>query len=137
MALFNLCNFQPAEQSSIIISLLVGIGCSFAMSHELMDVPVAVAVHTGIVVPAIVGPVAHDDVEALPTVNAVTVPASSIVEIVVNINISPLETEQDVDPDSILRAQRWQKFFSACKYTWIILFFILLFCYWLYDWGII
>ena len=102
-----------------------------------MDVPVAVAVHTGIVVPAIVGPVAHDDVEALPTVNAVTVPASSIVEIVVNINISPLETEQDVDPDSILRAQRWQKFFSACKYTWIILFFILLFCYWLYDWGII
>lgn len=97
----------------------------------------AVAVHTGTVVPTIVGPEAHDDVEAVPTVNAVTVPATSIVEIVVNINISPLETEQNVDPDSIRRAQRWQKFFSTCKYTWIIFFFILLFCYWLYDWGII
>jgi hypothetical protein len=103
-----------------------------------MEVPVAVAVHTGTVVPAaIVGPVAHDDVEAVPTVNAINIPATSIVEIVVNINISPLETEQDVDPDSIRREQRWQKFFSVCKYTWITIFFILLFCYWLYDWGII
>lgn len=107
------------------------------MSHELIEVPVAVAVHTGTVVPVIIGPEAHDDVEAVLTVNAVTVPATSIVEIVVNINISPPEMEQDVDPDSIRRVQRWQKSFSACRYTCITVFFILLFCYWLYDWGII